>query len=123
NADERRLLEAIEEIERKTLTLTEQLISLRRQGSREEAKALLLEQVSPAYSEWLKRINAFIDYEEENIGRDIDAVRETAGGFRLLILLVTAAAVLLSVGVSLVIINKLKSTLGAEPHQVADVIH
>jgi methyl-accepting chemotaxis protein len=81
-----------------------------------------MEQASPAYSEWLKRINAFIDHQEQGIGKDIDAVRETAGGFGMLILLVTAAAMLLSVGVSLMIINKLKSTLGAEPHQVADVI-
>ena len=69
-----------------------------------------MEQTSPAYSEWLKRINAYIDHQENNIGNDLGAVREAAGGFRLLILLVTAATVLLSVGVSLIIINKLKST-------------
>ena len=122
-AAEQRLLGDIQNIERSTLTLTEQLINLRRQGDTDAAKNLLMEQASPAYTEWLKRINAFIDHEEQSVGQDIGAVREAAGGFRLLILLVTAAAVLLSIGVSLIIINKLKSTLGAEPHEVADVIH
>jgi methyl-accepting chemotaxis protein len=121
-AAEQRLLSDIQTIERSTLILTEQLISLRRQGDTDAAKNLLMEQASPAYGEWLKRINAYIDYQEQEIGQDIGAVREAAGGFRLLILLVTAAAVLLSIGVSLIIINKLKSTLGAEPHEVADVI-
>jgi methyl-accepting chemotaxis protein len=121
-AAEQRLLNDIQTIERSTLILTEQLISLRRQGDTDAAKNLLMEQASPAYGEWLKRINAYIDYQEQEIGQDIGAVREAAGGFRLLILLVTAAAVLLSIGVSLIIINKLKSTLGAEPHEVADVI-
>ena len=121
-ATEQRLLGDIQTIERSTLTLTEQLIGLRSQGNTEAAKRLLMEQASPAYGEWLKRINAYIDHQEQGIGQDIGAVREAAGGFRLLILLVTAAAVLLSIGVSLLIISKLKSTLGAEPHEVAEII-
>lgn len=119
---EQRLLSDIQTIERSTLTLTEQLIDLRRQGDIAASQRLLMEQASPAYREWLKRINAYIDYQENHIGNNIGAVREAAGGFRLLILLVTAAAVLLSIGVSLIIINKLKSTLGAEPYEVAEVI-
>ena len=120
-AAEQRLLENIKTIERSTLALTEQLISLRRDGN-QAALPLLLERVSPAYSEWLKHINAFIDHQEHVISQDLGEVREVAGGFRLLILLVAGAALLLSVGISLVIINKLKSTLGAEPHRVAQVI-
>ena len=120
---EQRLLGDIKAIERSTLSLTERLIAQRRQGDSAATQALLMSEVSPAYGEWLKRINGFIDHQEETIGRDIGAVREAAGGFRLLILLVTAAAILLSAGVSLLIINQLKSTLGAEPHEVARVIH
>lgn len=121
-ATEQRLLNDIQAIERSTLSLTEQLISLRSQGNIEAARRLLMEQASPAYGEWLKRINAYIDHQELGISQDIGAVREAAGGFRLLILLATAVAVLLSIGVSLIIINKLKSTLGAEPYKVAEVI-
>jgi methyl-accepting chemotaxis protein len=122
SATEKRLLGDIQEIERSTLALTEQLISQRRQGDIAAAKGILLDQAAPAYSEWLKRINAFIDNEEEISSTDIAAVREAANGYRLLILVMTAASVLLSIGVSLIIINKLKSTLGAEPYDVAHVI-
>jgi methyl-accepting chemotaxis protein len=116
------LLGDIQEIERSTLALTEQLISQRRRGDIAAAKGILLDQAAPAYSEWLKRINAFIDHEEEISSIDIAAAREAANGFSLLTLLMTAAAVLLSIGVSLIIINKLKSTLGAEPYEVAHII-
>ncbi|MCG4454771.1 methyl-accepting chemotaxis protein [Pseudomonas sp. MMS21-TM103] len=120
---EQNLLNGIKDIERSTMALTEKLISQRQQGDIAGAQALLLREVSPAYGEWLKRVNAFIDYEEGSIGKDIDAVREAAGGFQLLILLVTAAAIVLSALVSTMIIRKLKATLGAEPHEVADIIH
>lgn len=119
---EQRLLSDIKEIERTTLALTEQLINQRRQGNIASANDLLLDQAAPAYSEWLKRINAFIDHEENSVSSDITAVREAANGFQMLFLLVTGAAILLSIGVSVLIINKLKSTLGAEPYQVANVI-
>lgn len=119
---EQKLLNDIKDIERSTLALTERLISQRQAGDIQSAQALLLSEASPAYSEWLKRINALIDHEEQVISKDIGAVREAAGGFRLLILLVTAVAIALSVGVSLLIIRKLKSTLGAEPYEVAQAI-
>ena len=123
SSQEQRLLAAIQDIERSTLVVTEQLISLRRQGDLAASQALLINQVAAAYSEWLKRINAFIDHEEELISQDLGSVREVAGGFALLILLATAAAVLLSVVVGVVIIRQLKSLLGAEPSQVAEAIH
>ncbi len=119
---EQKLLNDIKDIERSTLALTERLISQRQAGDIQGAQALLLSEASPAYSEWLKRINALIDHEEQVISKDIGAVREAAGGFRLLILLVTAVAIALSIGVSLLIIRKLKSTLGAEPYEVAQAI-
>ena len=122
SADEQRLLDAIQSTEKRTLQLTEQLLPLRRNGDRAGAQALLLREVSPAYSEWLQRINAYIDFQERQIAEDIDAVRATAGSFQWLMLLATAVAILLGIGISLRIIQRLKSTLGAEPHEVAEVI-
>ncbi len=122
SSQERLLMERINEIEVHTQSLTRALIEQRRSGDREGARLALLEQVSPAYSEWLKRINAFIDHEEVIIRKDIEQVRDIAGGFRMLILLLTLVAVALSVMVSLLIIRSLKSTLGAEPDQVRQVI-
>ncbi|SDT25808.1 methyl-accepting chemotaxis protein [Halopseudomonas xinjiangensis] len=122
NATERKLLQDIKDIEASALPMTEALIDIRQTGDREAARLFLLSDVSPAYSEWLRRVNAFIDYQESEISRDITAVRETASGFRMLTLIATAIALILSVFVSLMIIRTMRATLGAEPHEVAEVI-
>lgn len=122
STEEKRLLEQINQIEQSTLALTANLISERQNGARDSAVRLLLDQVSPAYSEWLKRINAFIDFQEGIVNQKVSAVREAAEGFKWLILLATLASLVLSVIVSLLIIRQLKSTLGAEPYQVAEAI-
>ncbi|KPA90228.1 MULTISPECIES: methyl-accepting chemotaxis protein [Pseudomonas] len=119
---ERRLLDDIKSTERSTLALTSRLIELRRQGDMDKAQAFLLSDISPAYKEWLKRINALIDWEEASIGKQLAEVRTTASHFATLMLLVTTVAILLSVLVSALIIRNLKSTLGAEPEAVADAI-
>jgi methyl-accepting chemotaxis protein len=82
----------------------------------------LLNQTSQGYSEWLKRINALIDYEEASIKSQLDSVQDTASQFRGLMLLATAIALLLSVALSAFIIRFVKSTLGAEPTEVAKAI-
>ncbi len=123
-AQERELLDAIENIETTTLALTARVIELRSNGQNEAARQLLLQEASPAYSEWLDRVNAFIDYQEDEIaGGDVNAVRQAASGFNLLIISVTAVAVLLSVVIATVIIRGLKRILGgAEPETVAEAI-
>ena len=122
SAEEKRLLAKINEIEQSTLALTATLIAERQNGERSSAVRLLLEQASPAYGEWLKSINAFIDFQEGIVNQKVSAVREAADGFKWLILLVTLASVVLSAIVSMVIIRQLNSTLGAEPYQVAEAI-
>lgn len=113
--EERRLLERIDSIEAETLGLTEQLMALRRGEGRESARRFLLDKVSGAYTEWLKRVNAFIDYQEADIRDDVAYVQSVAGGFARVMVAFTLVAVLVSVGVSWLIIRNLKSTLGAEP--------
>ncbi|GGC65945.1 methyl-accepting chemotaxis protein [Marinobacter halophilus] len=119
---ERRLLGAIEAIEQRTLALTAELLELRRANNPEQSRQFLLEQVSPAYSEWLGRVNAFINYQENSVASDLDEVRAAASGFNITILSITGFAVLFSVIIALVIIRKLKRILGAEPEEVAGVI-
>lgn len=122
SSEERRLLTAIKDIERQTLPLTAELVTQRRGSDTLAVRDMLLEEVSPAYSEWLRRINAFIDHQEDIIGAEIGTVRGVAGGFQWLILVLTALAVVLSVGVSVIIIRQIRSILGAEPHEVAEVM-
>ncbi|MBP1124800.1 methyl-accepting chemotaxis protein [Pseudomonas sp. PvP025] len=122
SAEETRLLNDIKAIETQTLASSERVISLRRNNDIAGAQALLLAQSSDLYSEWLKRVNALIDFEEARIRHQLDSVQTAASNFAVLMLLASAVAIVLSVLVSLLIIRKVKATLGAEPEEVAEAI-
>lgn len=119
---ERELLAAIKDIERRALALTDELLELRLAGNIEQARAYLLSNVSGAYSEWLNRVNAFIDYQEDVVTGGVDDVREAASTFNTLNLTVTGIAVILGALVAFVIIRRLKRILGGEPEDVASAI-
>lgn len=119
---ELQLMGQIEAIEAKTSELTRQVIDMRFVQGSERAYAFLLENVAGAYSEWLRLINAFIDHQEMSINQQVTVVRDTASGFLMLIITVTGIAILLGTGIAVLIIRKLRSTLGAEPDEVARVI-
>ncbi|UOP09804.1 methyl-accepting chemotaxis protein [Pseudomonas palleroniana] len=121
-AEESRLLGDIKAIETQALASTERVISLRRGNDIAGAQELLLAQASPYYTEWLKRVNALIDFEEAQIKQRLDTVQSAAGNFAVLMLLASAVAIVLSVLVSLLIIRQVKATLGAEPEEVAQAI-
>jgi methyl-accepting chemotaxis protein len=121
-ATERELLSAIKAIERQTLALTSTLLDQRQAGDVQAAQRFLLDQVAPAYTEWLARVNAFIDHQEDVIAADVAAVRATAGNFNQLNLMVTGLAVLLGAAIAWIIIRRLRSTLGAEPEAVSEAI-
>jgi methyl-accepting chemotaxis protein len=116
---EQERLANIKTAERTALAGTAQLLKLRQQGEIDQAQTLLMEQVSGAYKDWLNRINALIDLEEASIGGHVSSVRVTAAQFASLMLLATGIAVVLGMIASLLIIRSIKSTLGAEPHEVA----
>lgn len=122
SAQERELLGAIKAIEKVTLASTEQVLTLRRAGDIAGAQSRLLTQTSADYSEWLKRINALIDYEEASIKGQLGYVKQTASQFRSLMLIATAVALVLSILLAALIIRYVKSTLGAEPAEVAQVM-
>ena len=122
STEEARLLSDIKAIETQTLASSERVISLRRANDIAGAQALLLAQSSDLYSEWLKRVNALIDFEEARIRHQLDSVQSAASNFAVLMLLASAVAIVLSVLVSLLIIRKVKATLGAEPEEVAEAI-
>ncbi len=123
DAVEKQLMAQIEAIEAKTNALTQQVVELRFAEGSERAHAFLLDNVAGAYTEWLRLINAFIDHQEASINEDVTIVRDTASGFLALIVAVTGIAVLLGAAIALVIIRKLRLTLGAEPDEVARVIN
>lgn len=64
NAEEHAILKDIKAIEAQTLPLIQKVIDLRLSGADREAHDLLMAQAKPAFTQWLKDINRFIDHEE-----------------------------------------------------------
>nr|WP_026083056.1 methyl-accepting chemotaxis protein [Pseudomonas tolaasii] len=122
SAEETRLLSDIKAIEVQALASSERVINLRRSNDIAAAQELLLAQTSGYYTEWLKRVNALIDFEEAQIKHSLGTVQVAASQFALLMIAASTVAIILSVLVSLLIIRKVKATLGAEPEEVAEAI-
>lgn len=96
SAEERAILESIKEIEAITVPLYEEVVRLRLAGQTDEARVLLMNDVSPSFSEWLARINQFIDLQESKnntIKADVDSKVQT---FSTVVLIILALGGLLS---------------------------
>jgi|AntRauTorckE6833_2_1112554.scaffolds.fasta_scaffold02801_2 methyl-accepting chemotaxis protein len=119
---ERDLLSEIKSIEEQTVRLTEQTLNLLEQGELAAARSLVLQEVSPAYTRWLADVNAFIDYQEEEIQQQVNFVRSETGGFQTLMLIVAAVSLVIGVLVSVRLVSSLTRTIGGEPEVAARLI-
>ena len=64
NSEERELLSEIEDIQAQGLAAADETERLLNSNQRQRAQEYVLNEVSPIYAEWLNRINAFIDYQD-----------------------------------------------------------
>ncbi|AWL13139.1 Putative methyl-accepting chemotaxis protein [Saliniradius amylolyticus] len=122
NDEEKRLFARIEEIQKQALATTTEVERLLASGQRQRAQDYVLTDLSPAYAEWLNRINDFIDYEEARIATGVDSVLERSNNFTALMWAVTVLAILAGAAVSYLIVRRLTRTLGGEPEDVVAVI-
>jgi len=113
--EEMRLFEAINDIGEKALPLKARVVQMSEQGLREEATRLLRQELAADYSEWLGRINAFIDYQEANIQTDVQLVQSVASGFSMLMVWITLAATIMGCVLAVLIIRYVGRVLGDEP--------
>ncbi|WP_151639355.1 MCP four helix bundle domain-containing protein [Noviherbaspirillum aerium] len=110
--EERQILGSLKEIEANTLPMINKVIELRQAGQLDQAKELMLKEARPAFVEWLARINKFIDLQEK-MNQVLSAeARELANGFQTLMLLMTAAAVVIGSGIALFIVRAIFNSLG-----------
>ena len=79
--------------------------------------------VSPSYSEWLKRINALIDYQEREIQTQVTVVRNETNNFQWFMMIVTAFALVIGSIFSILTVKKLLLILGGEPEKAASIIN
>lgn len=123
SSQEERLLDEIKDVERRAKLVTERLIALKNSGETDQAQRYLLSDVSPLYTEWLGDINAFIDYQEQIIRNDISTVQDIAETFGQVMIVITLLATVLGAVIAGLIVQSFRRKLGAEPFEVADVMH
>ncbi|MFO6421156.1 methyl-accepting chemotaxis protein [Hylemonella sp. W303a] len=116
-----RLLSAIKATEAQVLPLITKVIQLRTEGRREEAQQIVWRDLKPLFVEWLARINALIDFEENLIQQRLAQAEGTATGFSTLMIAWTVVAVLLGAAAAALISRAVTRALGAEPWQVKAV--
>lgn len=119
--EERDVAALIDSTEQQAKASTHTLINLS-QTNTAEAQAHLRDHTAELYRQWLKLINQFIDLQEGRIGAHVETIRSTADGFSLVIICVTLVALVASALVCSLTIRNLRTTLGAEPYEVARVI-
>jgi len=93
---ETELLADIKKSKAETMPMIQQIISLEKNNAHAEAEQLLLMQARPAFQLWLDRINAFIDYKEQQNKTLTDNTRSLAQRFRLMMIVVCSAAVVIA---------------------------
>ncbi|XGA79491.1 methyl-accepting chemotaxis protein [Halomonas sp. CH40] len=94
------------------------IINDRRDGDFINARETVVGEGGDAFAEWLNSINTFIDYQEANTAADTAVARDVAEGFGRLMILLTLAAILLSIAIAWFIARKIVRDLGAEPREV-----
>ncbi|XQU08236.1 methyl-accepting chemotaxis protein [Halomonas sp. LY9] len=115
---ERQILSSIDDQFATTLNLSQQVVAARDIDEYARAQTIMLEQAGPAYSEWLSRINQFIDLQEQiNDATTADA-RATASGFQMQMLGLTLFALLIGAFIAIFLSRQLLRELGAEPYEV-----
>ena len=110
--DERQILGSIKRIEARTMPVAASVVSLRLAGKVDEAHRLLMDEARPDFIEWLRVINQFIDLEEAKnhvVGHEAQA---QAQAFRLSMLLLCGAAILIGAGITVWSIRSLRPLHG-----------
>ncbi|EXJ12257.1 methyl-accepting chemotaxis protein [Nitrincola nitratireducens] len=120
-AEEERLLKIIKDIERRTLSLTEETLDILK-DSHFSAQSFLMDETASAYSDWLAAINAFIDFQEAKIQAEVAFVRNETGGFLTMMLSITAIAIAVGIFIAYRTLRKLKLLIGGTAESASEII-
>ena len=116
------MVQALKDIESRTVATTSKVVALIQAGDRPAAEALLWSQAKPQYEQWLAAANALIDYEEARIIKNSEMANQDASQFTGVMLSITLLAVLISVGATAAVSRSISRELGAEPSEVRAVV-
>ncbi|OGA62133.1 MAG: chemotaxis protein [Burkholderiales bacterium RIFCSPHIGHO2_01_FULL_64_960] len=116
------MVQALKDIEARTVTTTSKVVALMQAGDRAGAEALLWAEAKPQYEQWLAAANKLIDYEEGRIIKNSQTANQDASQFTGVMLSITLLAVLISVAVTVLVSRSIGRELGAEPSEVRAVV-
>ncbi|NYT22967.1 MCP four helix bundle domain-containing protein [Alcaligenaceae bacterium] len=114
---EKRYFEDIRASEQQALQTMRQLEEARNAQSA-RLSHIVIDDLGPAFVDWLAAINAYIDHQTANVQADVTLARETATRFNIFIAAMTAVALLLGLVVATLIARRLQKELGAEPREL-----
>ncbi|WP_404472894.1 methyl-accepting chemotaxis protein [Vreelandella venusta] len=117
-SQEQTLLDRISEQSAVTIDLSQQVIDARDIDDYERAQTIMLQQAGPAYSEWLSRVNQFIDLQEQINNVTTNDARSIASGFQIQMLGLTLFALIIGAFIAVFLSRQLLKELGAEPYEV-----
>ena len=115
------LYAAIQEIDRKTVSVTDRIVQAVESGNMNEAQTLLWTQAKPGYVAWLGAINKLIDFEEARIQAENKFALSEADSFQWVMLGALAIALVVGMTLAWLIASGTLKELGAEPAALRDV--
>jgi methyl-accepting chemotaxis protein len=116
------MVQALKEIEARTVATTVKVVALMQGGDRAGAEALLWAEAKPQYEQWLAAANKLIDYEEARIIKNSNTANQDASQFTGVMLSITLLAVLISVAATVMVSRSIGRELGAEPGEVRAIV-
>jgi methyl-accepting chemotaxis protein len=124
SVQEQRLHEAVRDAAARTLPLIDTVLAAKQSGD-EAAARDALGRARPEFVGWLASINGVIDH-EDGLSENLSGVARHVGEqFKVLMLVLTAAAIVLGAALAYAIARRITSALGAEParlRQIAEAI-
>ena len=116
------LVQAIRDIETRTVALTQQVLAHKAAGDDAAAADLLWREVKPAYDQWLLSVNRLIDQQEESLARNTQQANSQANFFWQAVLVIGLLALVLALASAVWVIRGIEGMLGAEPAHLREVV-
>ncbi|MEN1398738.1 methyl-accepting chemotaxis protein [Pseudomonas aeruginosa] len=110
----------LKKVEASILPVIDGLVAAKERGDGNSAHSLLA-QARPLFVQWLASVNRLIDLEESLSKEQSDMAREIGIEFKRLMMILTAAAIVLSAGLAWLIARRITRALGAEPAELREI--
>ena len=121
NKEQLGILRAIEETQAKSIPLIVQITQAKLAGDSQRAQTIL-ETLSPYFTQWLKEINQFIDYQENSNQSLTKELRGVVSDFKVELSVLLIFSIVFGIIIAIAIIRTLRNLLGGEPHTASSVV-